>query len=114
MKKVLDSVLAGSSTLLAPAPRSSPRLQTCITFQQSDLFFLLFLHLGPYRSAPAYPPPPEGLPMTLSPAQTLWGHGARVWDAVLAGALLVTGSEDCTARLWDWKQGRCLAVLQVC
>ena len=52
-------------------------------------------------------------PAVLTPIRTLWGHTARVWDAAMLGPLIVTGSEDCTARLWDWHQGTCLGVLQV-
>ncbi|GAX79841.1 hypothetical protein CEUSTIGMA_g7281.t1 [Chlamydomonas eustigma] len=52
------------------------------------------------------------LPMPLVPVVTLWGHTARVWDGVLQGSLMITGSEDCTARVWNWRTRQCLAVLK--
>lgn len=78
-------------------------------------------------------PPGAQLGTVLAPVRTLWGHSARVWccaavptAAAVPGAnlqpgvasvvqapplLLVTGSEDCTVRLWDASSGHCLSVL---
>lgn len=63
-------------------------------------------------SQPALQPTAGGC-AEVTAAVTMWGHTARVWDGVLLGDLAVTGSEDCTAKLWDWKKGTCLATLQV-
>lgn len=50
-------------------------------------------------------------PAIITPAATLWGHTARVWEGVLLGDLAVTGSEDCTTKIWAWKEGKCLRSL---
>ncbi|KAG2496850.1 hypothetical protein HYH03_005254 [Edaphochlamys debaryana] len=73
-------------------------------------------------------PSANRMPPALAPALTLWGHTCRVWCCTAlwvpgtagygggggggARLVLVTGSEDCSVRLWAANGGRCLRVLQ--
>jgi WD40 repeat protein len=47
-----------------------------------------------------------------SNVRTLKGHGDTITSiATISDDLLVTGSQDTTIRIWQWKQGKCRRVL---
>lgn len=53
--------------------------------------------------------------MLLQPRQVLYGHVARLWGSCFTPdeSIVVSGSEDGTARFWDAGNGSCLRVLKV-
>ncbi|BDA49006.1 probable WD repeat-containing protein 6 at N-terminal half [Coccomyxa sp. Obi] len=55
-------------------------------------------------------PSDSSSPVLLTPVRILYGHGARVWDVNFLGDLVISGSEECTCRVW--RGTTCAAVLK--
>eukprot|EP00884_Botryococcus_braunii_P011598 jgi/Botrbrau1/20439/Bobra.145_2s0004.1 len=48
----------------------------------------------------------------LEPVWVSYGHNGRIWDVQFGDGFLVTGSEDCSCKIWSLATGECLATLK--
>lgn len=73
------------------------------------------LRLWDVPAVHAQPDMPGPEPAELQPRHVLFGHLARLWGAFFSwnSAVVASGSEDGTCRLWSTAQGTCLGLINV-